>query len=305
MGDAELVIKNGVVLQGPPLEQDFTRSDLRVRDGVIAEIGPDLEPAPGTEVIDAQGAYLLPGFVDAHQHLWESTLRGVTSGGGFADFFFRVRIMHGAVHTPDDVYAGVLAGALTSLDAGTTTLVDHMHVVNSPEHAAAGLEALRRTGLRARWSLGTSGGPVAEPYFTSEQQRWDHARSVRTGEFAAQTDTDRVTMGLAIADLGSYDWETTKVEYDLARELDVWLTAHGNCFWGPEHPGELAGLHRHGLLGPRQLYSHCNSSSDQELALLAETGASMVSTPETELQLGLRRAGLRPRRGRGRPRRAG
>jgi cytosine/adenosine deaminase-related metal-dependent hydrolase len=288
MSEGELIIKGGVVLQGPPLEQNFNRSDIRVRDGVVVEIGPDLEPStPGTEVLDAHDAYVLPGFVDAHQHLWESTLRGVTAGGGFADFFFRIRIMHGAVHTADDVYAGVYAGALTSLDAGTTTVVDHMHVVNSPDHAMAGLEALRRSGLRARWSLGTSGGPVAEPVFADQSARWDHARSVRSREFASQSSADRVSMGLAIADLGSYDWDTTRREYDLVRELDVHLTAHGNCFWGPRHPGEIEGLHRHGLLGERQLYSHCNSSSDHELALLAETGASMVSTPETELQLGL------------------
>jgi N-acyl-D-amino-acid deacylase len=42
-------------------------SDLRIRDGVIAEIGPKLAAA-GAEVVDAGGRYLAPGFIDAHCH---------------------------------------------------------------------------------------------------------------------------------------------------------------------------------------------------------------------------------------------
>jgi dihydroorotase len=69
----DLLIKNARLYgEGDPV-------DLLVRDGVIAEIGPGLEaPATGndnndtdTEVIDATGLVLLPGFVDLHTHLRE------------------------------------------------------------------------------------------------------------------------------------------------------------------------------------------------------------------------------------------
>jgi N-acyl-D-amino-acid deacylase len=42
-------------------------SDLRIRSGLIAEIGPKLPPA-GAEIVDAGGRYLAPGFIDAHCH---------------------------------------------------------------------------------------------------------------------------------------------------------------------------------------------------------------------------------------------
>ena len=42
-------------------------SDLRVRAGRIADIGPDLA-IDGAKVIDAGGRYLAPGFIDAHCH---------------------------------------------------------------------------------------------------------------------------------------------------------------------------------------------------------------------------------------------
>jgi len=45
--------------------------DVRIRDGVIGEIGELLRPDDGEEVIDARNAYVAPGFIDMHVHLRE------------------------------------------------------------------------------------------------------------------------------------------------------------------------------------------------------------------------------------------
>ena len=42
--------------------------DIRVDDGVVTEIGPGLEPR-GEHVLDAKGAFVIPGLWDAHAHL--------------------------------------------------------------------------------------------------------------------------------------------------------------------------------------------------------------------------------------------
>ena len=42
--------------------------DVRIEDGIIAEIGTGLED---TEIIEGDGAILLPGLVDLHTHLRE------------------------------------------------------------------------------------------------------------------------------------------------------------------------------------------------------------------------------------------
>ena len=51
-----------------PYGEDAT--DVLVRDGVIAELGADLDRAD-REVLDGAGTVLLPGFVDLHTHLRE------------------------------------------------------------------------------------------------------------------------------------------------------------------------------------------------------------------------------------------
>jgi dihydroorotase len=44
-------------------------SDVLVRDGVVAEISATLEAPEGGEVVEAEGLYAFPAFVDPHVHL--------------------------------------------------------------------------------------------------------------------------------------------------------------------------------------------------------------------------------------------
>lgn len=47
------------------------RTDVRVRDGAVAETGSELEPIEGETHLDASGLVVSPGFVDLHTHLRE------------------------------------------------------------------------------------------------------------------------------------------------------------------------------------------------------------------------------------------
>ena len=58
------LIRSGLVVDGtgaPPRQ-----ADVLIEDGAIRAIGPD--PGPADRVVDATGAYVLPGFVDMHSH---------------------------------------------------------------------------------------------------------------------------------------------------------------------------------------------------------------------------------------------
>ena len=53
----------------PPGATSRDLVDVRLVNGVIAAIGPDVRPEEGDEVIDARGGALLPGLHDHHLHL--------------------------------------------------------------------------------------------------------------------------------------------------------------------------------------------------------------------------------------------
>jgi N-acyl-D-amino-acid deacylase len=63
---ADMLIRNGTVVDGTGAPA--FRSDVRVRDGRIAEIAPGLAPADGERVFDAAGCYVAPGFIESHTH---------------------------------------------------------------------------------------------------------------------------------------------------------------------------------------------------------------------------------------------
>ncbi len=55
-----------LAIEGPMLDGD--RVGLRAEDGTIVELGPEVTPQDGDEVLDGTGMHLLPGFVNGHTH---------------------------------------------------------------------------------------------------------------------------------------------------------------------------------------------------------------------------------------------
>lgn len=49
----------------------FPHATVVWSQGKIQEVGPDISPPPGAEIIDGTGKTLLPGLIDAHVHIWD------------------------------------------------------------------------------------------------------------------------------------------------------------------------------------------------------------------------------------------
>ncbi|MEO8694876.1 MAG: amidohydrolase family protein, partial [Acidimicrobiales bacterium] len=74
MGD--LLVVGGSIIDGSGAPA--RRGDVRVRDGIIVEVGERLEPA-GEAIVDATDAYVTPGLIDCHTHFdgemfWDPSL---------------------------------------------------------------------------------------------------------------------------------------------------------------------------------------------------------------------------------------
>jgi dihydroorotase len=70
----DLVIRGQVI---DPSQGLNARRDVGIRAGVIAAVEPSLEAAPRRRFLDAGEAYVSPGFIDLHAHVYA----GVTSWG--------------------------------------------------------------------------------------------------------------------------------------------------------------------------------------------------------------------------------
>ena len=61
-----LLIKNGEIITA---DSRYV-ADIYVENQTITQIGVNLETPPDTEVIDATGKFVFPGFIDPHVHIY-------------------------------------------------------------------------------------------------------------------------------------------------------------------------------------------------------------------------------------------
>ena len=77
----KLLFKNATVF---PVTSKSFKGDVLVKDSKIYKIGEAIKKDKETEVIDLDGKYLFPGFIDAHSHigLWEEGVNEPVSSDG-------------------------------------------------------------------------------------------------------------------------------------------------------------------------------------------------------------------------------
>ena len=65
---SELIVTDVTLIDGTGSEPQ-AGVDIRIADGRIVEIGPDLSASSGAETIGGSGKYVIPGLIDAHVHM--------------------------------------------------------------------------------------------------------------------------------------------------------------------------------------------------------------------------------------------
>jgi cytosine/adenosine deaminase-related metal-dependent hydrolase len=284
-----LVVRNGRVLTLDPALGELARADVLVENGLIRDIRPGLR-VDDAEDLDVAGMLVSPGFVDVHRHVWQTQLRTLAVDWTLFDYTCRTRFGYAALYEPDDVWLGNHVGALEALDAGITTLVDHCHVMNSPEHADEAVRGLADAGIRGVFCYGLFPNPTLDPYHVDLEPGWrlDDARRVRARHFPS--DDARLVMGLAPREVTAIPFEATCAELRFGRELGARrISCHvamGLYDRGDRLVGRLADA---GMLGDDVLLVHGAALADDELRAVALAGAAVAVTPETELQMGMGR----------------
>ena len=109
----------------------------------------------------------MPGFINGHIHLWQTALRGVAADWTL-DHYFGVLIGQVVrLYSPQDVYIGNLVGALDQINSGVTTLFDWCHIVNTPAHADAAVDALEEAAHSCRIRIRHTNDPIWHQRATS------------------------------------------------------------------------------------------------------------------------------------------
>jgi 5-methylthioadenosine/S-adenosylhomocysteine deaminase len=283
------LIKGGIVLTQDDALGELPDADVLIEDDKIAAVGPNLS-AEGARVIDATGDIVIPGFIDTHRHTWETSIRTCAPDYPLIAYFGNILDKFAPHYRPDDVYAATLWGALEDINAGITGLVDWAHIINTPEHADAGIKGLQESGIRSVYAYGFGNTSLVDwwfgPDYTGSVLRIDGPDARRLRQQYFNSDDSRVTMGLATRGTGFCKPDVVQFEWELAKELGLNITVHVGMDRFGYTKGQITTLRDMDLLYPNTTYVHASHFTDEEWALARDSGGNVSFAPQIEIQMG-------------------
>lgn len=120
--------------------------DIYVLNGISTDISENIPHDKADVVIDATVNIVMPGFVDAHDHLWQLALRGCGNDPSVTDWLPECVYLQEDITKSEAFYAERLS-TYDLINTGITTVMDWNHSC-SLGMAYGGLEALQQSGLR-------------------------------------------------------------------------------------------------------------------------------------------------------------
>ncbi len=145
----DILIENGRMLTPAGWSES---GYLAVQAGKISALGPG--PAPvetlhsATRVISAEGMAVLPGLTNAHTHLSQTFMRGLSAGRPLMRWLKELIWPLQSAMSTEELKLAALLGMVENLSSGATHVFDHQKITKSPECSQAVCAAANQSGLR-------------------------------------------------------------------------------------------------------------------------------------------------------------
>jgi 5-methylthioadenosine/S-adenosylhomocysteine deaminase len=272
---------------------------IRLEAGRITAVGPRAtlpshsggESGVREEIVELPGRLVLPGGVNAHNHSFQSLLRGL---GDDLDFMgWRDRVLYPFSRRLDahGIEVGAAFAFAEMLRHGITTVVDFFYIQGgSNANAEAAIRAAKRVGIRlvlARAFYDWPGAP-------SEYRETVDEATRRCRELMTRHAGDpMVTVQPAPHSLHAASPEMIRAAAALAEEAGVPFHIHVAEYRAERDQVEgrygvtpVRYLDQLGVLGPRLVGVHCVWLDGGEVELLAERGARVAYCPSSNMILG-------------------
>lgn len=265
------LIRNAYILSMDPEIGDLSDGDIHLYNGEIIAVGKGLA-ADGAEIIQGRGMIVLPGFVETHWHMWNSIFRSMAipdPGEGY----FETRSEIGTHYQPEDMYNGGMLAVTEALYSGITTVHDWNHNIRSLEHAEHSIQALKDSGIRARFSYGNPVGldsdePVMFGPLEHLKSNWEN-----------YSNEGLISLGFAWRGIEG-NIRVGEAELSKVRSMGLPVTVHASS------EGIIGRLHEAGLLGPDMQIIHGMQATEQEISYMVQEGIPISLSPFSELRIG-------------------
>lgn len=252
---------------------------LRCVDGLIAELGPDVQPQPADQLLDGTGTILVPPLVNGHTHAAMTVFRGFGDDLPLMEWLQTMIWPAEDKLEPEDVYWGTRLAAIEMIRTGTTRFFDMYWDGDQVARAVvdAGLRVTASAVLIDHHDAKRAQGVRDEALeFIEKIGQYGPLVRASFGPHAIYTVSGTTLQWIAerAGELG------LPIQIHLSeteREVADCLSANGM------RPAPY--LDSLGLLGPRTVLAHGVWLDDAELDLIAERGATVVTNPAANMKL--------------------
>ncbi|MEU9110337.1 amidohydrolase family protein [Streptomyces sp. NPDC048483] len=265
---ADLVLTMDPEVGKGPLGTLEGGTDVLLRGGRIAAVGKGLEVPRGARVVDANGKLVLPGFVDLHNHLWQSSIRGGCSAQDLYGWLSDCNRATLPRIDARDMYRFVHLAALDALQAGVTTVVDWVHPIPY-DTSERYIRALDDAGLRFVYA--STQGAADIPLIPKIKKDFLDPLPLASAQVAVHAGMS------ALKELRQF--------HEVARDLGVMLNSHVLEHRDDRKDDPIRSLRETGAFGPGLLMNHAIHLTDEEIALTGEHDVRVAHCPLSNMRL--------------------
>lgn len=301
---ADLIVAHGVVITVDPDRRVIDDGAVVIEADRIIDVGPSddiLARHQASEIIDATRKAILPGLIDAHAHAGHAMIR--TMGGDDLGAWEKACEIAYTVASDKDFWfaEGQLVG-VERLRFGVTTSLsllgggDTIMRTDDPVYADAHCQAIEQVGTRSVVAIGPTRPPHPRDYarWVGDEQKTypvsyadQMASCTETIENWHGSHNQRLNIALLTPalrvehanDLAPADFELAQAQtrevHELSRKLGLLFTQDGHT------AGSVAFADTLGILGPDTLLSHATDLTEDEKALLADSGTRIAHNPSS------------------------
>ncbi len=281
LSEKGFISDGAIVIQGETIKEIGETEELRKK-------------YPDAEFINAEHRLVMPGFLNAHMHLYSTFARGMALKGDPPKTFGEILKklwwkLDKNLSTKEEIYYSAIVPLIEGIKTGTTAILDH--------HASFGLidgsldiveRAVLDAGVRAALCYETSDRWGKEARDASIRENVRFILKKKKDNITEPETLTAATFGMhASLTLSDETLEISKAEAD---KLGVGFHIH--VAEGEEDVEDslkksgvrvVERLQKFGILGDKTLAIHCIHINDKEIEILKETNTMVVHNPESNM----------------------
>jgi len=290
----KLILINGTVITLDEKNRIIEDGAVLIEEGKIVKIGLSSDllveyKKDVVEIIDAGGGIILPGFINAHSHLYSAFARGMPLVGelptNFLEILQKIWWKLDLALNEDDVYYSALISAVDAVKTGTTTIIDHHaspnFCINSLEIIS---EALRKIGLRGCLSYEVSDRNGKDSILEGIEENIRHIKWCKNNKNPLISASFGLHASFTLSD------DTLKLCTEKERKFDTGFHIHLaegkiDVIDSKKKYGKsvVSRLRKKGILSEKTIAAHCIHLNENDLNILYSTKTNVIHNPRSNM----------------------